>query len=82
MLLPLLTDVIVKIQADVIAYLLIMADVIAIIGRCYCQLCGDVKPNYLTFAASVMADVIAWWQMEWPLQGDLADVIAMGQILL
>ena len=32
-----LTDVIVKIQADVIACLLIMADVIAIVGRCYCQ---------------------------------------------
>ena len=33
---------------------------------------------HLTFATSVMADVIAWWQMEWPLQGDLADVICHG----
>ena len=33
---------------------------------------------HLTFATSVKAGVIAWWQMEWPLQGDLADVIAMG----
>ena len=35
-----LTDVIVMIKADVIAYVLFMADVIAIFGRCYCQLCG------------------------------------------
>ena len=33
---------------------------------------------HLTFATSVMAGVIAWWQMEWPLHGDLADVNAMG----
>ena len=33
---------------------------------------------HLTFATSVMADGIAWWQMEWPLQGDLADVICHG----
>ena len=56
-----------------------MADVIAIIGRCYCQIVWKML-NYmhLTFATSVMAGVIAWWQIEWPLQGDLADVIAMG----
>ena len=34
-----------------------------------------------------MADVIAQWQMEWPLQGDfltifVADVIAMGLDLI
>ena len=34
--------------------------------------------KHLTFATSVMADVIAWWQMEWPQQGDLADVICQG----
>ena len=33
---------------------------------------------YLTFETSVMADVIAWWQMEWPLQGDFV----MWQMLL
>ena len=38
--------------------------------------------KHWTFATSVMADVIAQWQMEWPLHGDLADVIAMGQLLL
>ena len=40
----------------------------------------DVIPHAFDFAISVMADVIAWWQMEWPLQGDchVADVIAMG----
>ena len=56
-----------------------MADVIAIIGRCYCQLCGRCWTTcILTFATSVMAGVIAWWQMEWPLQSDLEDVIAIG----
>ena len=40
----------------------------------------DVKLHALTFATSVMADVIAWWQMEWPLQGDLWQMLfAMGQ---
>ena len=40
----------------------------------------DVKPHAFNSATSVMAGVIAWWQMAWPLQGDLyvADVIAMG----
>ena len=38
--------------------------------------------KHWTFATSVKTDVIAQWQMEWPLQGDLADVIAMGQMLL
>ena len=36
---------------------------------------------YELTATNVMADVIAQWQMKWPLQGDLvivADVIAMG----
>ena len=56
---------------DVIA----MADVIA-------NLWKMLNHIHLTFATSVMADVIAWWQMEWPLQGDLADVIAMGQFTL
>ena len=55
--------------------LLPLADVIA---NCV----EDVKPQALNFVTSVKADVIAWWQMEWPLQGDLADVIAMGQMLL
>ena len=55
--------------------LLPLADVIA---NCV----EDVKQQALTFATSVMADVIAWWQMESLLQGDLADVIAMGQMLL
>ena len=55
--------------ADVIA----MADVIA-------NLWKMLNHIHLTFATSVMADVIAWWQMEWPLQGDLADVIAHGSI--
>ena len=32
----------------------------------------DVKPHAFDFATSVMAGVIAWWQMEWPLQGDLS----------
>ena len=48
----------------------LLADVIA-------NYVEDVKPH-LTFATSVMAGVIAWWQMEWPLQGDVADVIAIG----
>ena len=42
-------------------------------GRCYCQYyVEDVKPHHVfqLIATSVMADVIAWWQMEWPLQGD------------
>ena len=50
-------------------------------GRCYCQSVWKMLNHmYLTFATSVMADVIAWWQMEWPLQGDLADVICHGSI--
>ena len=58
-------------MADVIA----MADIIA-------KLWKMLNHIHLTFATSVKADVIAWWQMEWPLQGDLADVIAMGQFTL
>ena len=34
-------------------------------GRCYCP----VADGMATFCIFVMADVIAQWQMEWPLQG-------------
>ena len=57
-----------------------------IYGWCYCHIWQMLLPimwkmlnhMHLTFATSVMAGVIAWWQMEWPLQGDLADVICHG----
>ena len=57
------------------AVVIAMADVIA-------NLWKMLNHIHLTFATNVKADVIAWWQMEWPLQGDLADVIAMGQFTL
>ena len=45
-------------------------------GRCYCQLADGIATLII-----VLADVIAKWQMEWPLQGGvLADVIAMWQM--
>ena len=53
--------------------LLPLADVIA-------NLWKMLNHIHLTFATSVMADVIAWGQMEWPLQGDLADVIVVFNI--
>ena len=56
-----------------------MADAIAIY---YWQMSLPiyVKPHAFNFATSVMAGVIAWWQMEWPLQGDLWQMLfAMGQ---
>ena len=39
----------------------------------------DVKPHivFQLFATSVMADVIAQWQMEWPLQGDFIQLWQM-----
>ena len=52
-----------------------------IIGRYYCQFMWKMlNQMHLTFATSVMAGVIAWWQMEWPLHGDLWQMLfAMGQ---
>ena len=52
-----------------------MADVIAI--YCWQMLLPIImwkmlNHMHLTSATSVMAGVIAWWQMEWPLQGDLS----------
>ena len=49
----------------------LLADVIA---NCV----EDVKPQVFNFCSKCDGDVVAWWQMELPLQGDLADVIAMG----
>ena len=55
-----------------------------VLGRCYCPYFMWRMLNHMYFqliATSVMADVIARWQIEWPLQGDfyhVADVIAMG----
>ena len=80
------------IMADVIANIasnIVMADVIAkmsylyynhqcwyLYGRCYCQVADGIATLVI-----VLADVIAKWQMEWPLQGGvLADVIAMWQM--
>ena len=55
----------------------VLADVIAIMWKMLNHIC------FKLIATSVMADVIAWWQMELPLEGDLvADVIAMGLILI
>ena len=49
-------------------------------GRCYCP----VADGMATFCIFVMADVIAQWQMEWPLQGVtvslLVDVVPRGQM--
>ena len=49
-------------------------------GRCYCP----VVDAMATFCIFVMADVIAQWQMEWPLQGVsvslLVDAVPMGQM--
>ena len=59
-----------------------MADVIAIyFGQCYCQFMWKMLNHmHLTFATSVMAGIIAWWHMEWPVQGDLWQMLfAMGQ---
>ena len=62
-------------------------------GRCYCHsimfmFMADVEPHIGMLKQLKMADVIAKWQMEWPLQGGwlvdvitrLADGIAMGQL--
>ena len=43
-------------------------------GRCYCHsfilmFVADVKPHIGMLQQLKMADVIAKWQMEWPLQG-------------
>ena len=89
MLLPIfLADVIAMVH-DRCCYHHIMADVIALClfyGRCYCHVVfgrcccqfyvEDVKPHivFQLFATSVMADVIAQWQMEWPLQGDFIQL--------
>ena len=58
-------------------------------GWCYCNIFWQMllpimwkmlNHMHLTFATSVMAGVIACWQMEWPLQGDLWQMLfAMGQ---
>ena len=48
-------------------------------GRCYCP----VADGMATICVYVMADVIAQWQMEWPLQGVSAslqvDVVPGGK---
>ena len=89
------------IMADVIANIasnIVMADVIAkmsylyynhqcwyLYGRCYCQVADGIATLII-----VLADVIAKWQMEWPLQGwsigrcycHVADGIATGSYYL
>ena len=49
-------------------------------GRCYCPVADGMATIYVY----VMADVIAQWQMEWPLQGVsaslLVDVVPRGQM--
>ena len=49
-------------------------------GRCYCHVAGWNSHTFILCV--VMADVIAQWQVEWPLQGVsvslLVDVIPQG----
>ena len=37
-----------------------------VLGRCYCLVADGIATF---FVYNVIADVIAQWQMEWPLQG-------------
>ena len=50
-------------------------------GRCYCPMADGMATILFLF---VMADVIAQWQMEWPLQDVsaplLVDVVPRGQM--
>ena len=65
MLLPILPQVL--LMADVIAkmsYLYCTTNVDMLYGRCYCQVADGMATLII-----MLADVIAKWQMEWPLQG-------------